>query len=562
MLKKVIFALLIPFLGFCIYLAIPNYLLPDNAVISWVKNAGPPSYSTPPSSEPAVLGEVEDPCPEDILNWRQRQKLEGVWIRESKVCKPDNPHEVAAFVRGTNKVSHGTLMQSGLAPDAVVKGKDLDGDGDPDEIHIRLEVMELNGRSPDDNEPITTFDIAPGLQPGFWVFAPKTFGMSTENLETMKAKSVLRVPSPVIRVEQGDTVKITLENTHYLPHTIHLHGVDHPFVDENGEGNDGVPQTSELPIMPGESRTYEMTPRAAGSMMYHCHVQPHTHVTMGLLGMFVVEENRPNNWVQSMNVGAGQVRYPSVGIQEEYDREYDLHYQSVDKELHSIVQNSNDPRVIAKEMNRSYDLTDADSDYFLLNGKTFPYTIQESLVITKPDEKVKLRVTNAGEDDISLHTHGHKMRITHYDGNEHARAAQITRDVYHVGSAQRVDLEMTTVDDGFNSYGEGVWVMHDHNERGITNDGMHPGGGITAIAYESYLNDNGLPKLQGVNPAKFFTKEFHQKETPVWMDFDVRGFYTDIAPSNKEWWRFLLIGLLVGSLLSLLSLIVFTKKSK
>ncbi|MBV1870286.1 MAG: multicopper oxidase domain-containing protein, partial [Gammaproteobacteria bacterium] len=237
MLKKVIFALLIPFLGFFIYLAIPNYLLPDNAVISWVKNAGPPSYSTPPSSEPAVLGEVEDPCPEDILNWRQRQKLEGVWIRESKVCKPDNPYEVAAFVRGTNKVSHGTLMQSGLAPDAVVKGKDLDGDGDPDEIHIRLEVMELNGRSPDDNEPITTFDIAPGLQPGFWVFAPKTFGMSTENLETMKAKPVLRVPSPVIRVEQGDTVKITLENTHYLPHTIHLHGVDHPFVDENGEGN-------------------------------------------------------------------------------------------------------------------------------------------------------------------------------------------------------------------------------------------------------------------------------------------------------------------------------------
>ncbi len=560
--KKLVYLFLMLALLFFAYLITPNRYIPDNLTISWIKSFGPPSYSPPPVSEAAVLGEVEDPCPEDVLGWRRKQQIEGVWVRASKVCKPDNPYEVASFVKGTNRVSHGTLMQSGLAPDAVEKGRDLDGDGDPDEIHIRLEVMELNGRSPDDFDPITTFDIAPGIRPGFWVFAPKTFGMSTENFETMEAKTVLRVPSPVIRVEQGDTVKITLENTHYLPHTIHLHGVDHPFVDANGEGNDGVPQTAEKPIMPGESRTYDMTPRSTGTMMYHCHVQPHTHVTMGLLGMFVIEENRPNNWVQSMNVGAGHVRYPSAAIRESYDREYDLHYQSIDKELHSIVQNSNDPRVIAKEMNRGYDLTDADSDYFLLNGKTFPYTIQESLVITKPDEKVKLRVANAGEDDISLHPHGHKMRITHYDGNEHAREAQITKDVFHMGSAERIDLEMTTVNDGFNSYGEGIWVMHDHNERGITNNGMHPGGGITAITYESYLNENGLPKLQGVDPAKFFTEEFHRRETPVWMDFDVRGFYSDIAPRPGTLWRFLVIGLLIGAAVALFSLILISKKPK
>jgi len=76
-------------------------------------------------------------------------------------------------------------------------------------------------------------------------------------------------------------------------------------------------------------------------------------------------------------------------------------------------------------------------------------------------------VANVGEDDVSLYPLGDKMRITLCDGNEHARGAQITKDVFHMGSADRIDLEMTTVNDGFNSYGEGIWVMHDHNGRAL-----------------------------------------------------------------------------------------------
>ena len=38
---------------------------------------------------------------------------------------------------------------------------------------------------------------------------------------------------------------------------------------------------------------------------------------MGLQGLFVIEENRPNNWVQTLNVGAGKVRAPSVAVLEE-----------------------------------------------------------------------------------------------------------------------------------------------------------------------------------------------------------------------------------------------------
>ncbi len=295
-------------------------------------------------------------------------------MRRSPACIADNPHAVAAFVRGTNNVSQQTLLKSGLTPDAVEKGRDLDGDGDPDEIHIRLEVVELNGGSPELDAAIAQYSIAPGIQPGLWVFAPKMFGMATESFESLTAQAMLRLPSPVIRVEQGDRVSITLENSHYMPHTVHFHGVDHAFVDTDGEGNDGVPLTSESPVMPGSARTYELQPRSAGTAFYHCHVQPHVHIMMGLQGLFIVEENRADNWLQTLNVGAGQVRVPSKAVTEEYDREYDLHYLELDSDLNNRIQRFNDPRLITESMHRDYNVTEASSDLFTLNGRSFPYT--------------------------------------------------------------------------------------------------------------------------------------------------------------------------------------------
>ena len=324
----------------------------------------------PPSAK-VELGTVEEVCSNFTdPQWRKEQVVDGVTIQESRLCNPDNPADIAAFVKGTNGISMDTLMNTQLAADAITLSDDMDGDGDPDKVVIKLEVVELNGRSPDVKTPITTFDIAPGIQPTFWVYAPKTRDMSTLSLYEPEANALLRAPSPVIRVEQGDIVHIVLENTHYLPHSIHLHGIDHPFMDHSDNGTDGVGQTSNMDTMPGESKTYVIKPRQPGTMYYHCHVQPHTHIPMGLQGIFVVEENRPNNWPQTLNVGAGQVRHPSVAVLEKYSREYDLHYQSADKELHELVARSaNDPRLIAKHMNMEYDITDATDDYYMLNGR-------------------------------------------------------------------------------------------------------------------------------------------------------------------------------------------------
>ncbi len=500
-----------------------------------------PKGQTPKLSQPL---KIDKPCIDLHPEWRTAQRIDNVDIAESKLCEPDDPNHIAAFVLGMNNISMRTLMNTQLAEDALTKSDDLDGDGDPDIIHIKLEVIELNGSSPDSENPFPIYEIAPSIQPGMWAFSPKLRGMSVKNFRSQKANSILRAPSPVIRIEQGDKVYITLENTHYFPHTLHFHGVDHAFKTSSGADNDGVPVTGDKPVMPGKTRTYELQPRHAGTMLYHCHVQTDKHLMMGLNGMFVVEENRPNNWLQTFNVGAGHVRHSSVAIKEKYDREYDLHYQSIDKNLAQTIQHSNDIREISKQMHRVYNMSESKENYFMLNGHSFPYTLRDALIIAKPDENIKLRIANTQHSNIAVHIHGHKATITDYDGVTQNPVAQITRDVYNLGAAQRIDLNLQTTNDGLHSYGEGVWLFHDHVETAVANDGISPGGNIALMVYESLLADNGLPILRDDALSDVLTNSYHAKERPLWGKKEA-GQY------SPDYLRLILLGLCIGLIIGL-----------
>ena len=164
----------------------------------------------------------------------------------------------------------------------LVLGLDLAGAGGSGEITIRLEVIEV------------TEEVYPGEYVKFWVFAPEGRGMT----------SIARVPSPTIRVEEGDRVRIILLNTHYFPHTIHLHGTIHP------NAMDGVPDITQAAVKPGESFSYEFTAKNPGTFFYHCHVQPDVHVLMGLVGMLIIEPNRPNNIFTHLVPASGRMPDP------------------------------------------------------------------------------------------------------------------------------------------------------------------------------------------------------------------------------------------------------------
>jgi manganese oxidase len=502
---------------------------------------------------------IESPCTDEHPDWRLAQVIDGVEIAAAPSCEPDNPYDVAASVKGTNNVSMATLMQSNLAQDALIMDNDLDHDGDPDVVHIKLEVVEFNGASPDGDYLINTYNIAPGIQPGLWAFAPKSSGMALKNFNSREARPFLRAPSPTIRVEQGDKVFITLENTHYLPHTIHLHGVDHPWQTTKGEDNDG---TEEHAVFPGNSHTYEIQPRHTGTMFYHCHVQTAQHMMMGLSGMFVIEENQPDNWVQTFNVGAGQVRHPSVAVKKSYRQEYDLFFQSIDKKLANTIQAATDPRLISKGMSRDYNMTESFENYFLLNGHSFPYTLRDSMIVTEGNEAIKLRIANAQRSQVALHIHGHKATITAMDGVEQAFGQQVTRDVFDIAMAQRLDLHLQTTNDGLHSYGPGLWMFHDHIPTGTTTDGMEPGGNMAILAYKPLIDAQGMPKHHEQMLGELFDKDYYAKKQPLWQQGGFAAVFGDAGLSSPDVKKLVIFGLLIGLVVGLLIVLMVDKRER
>ena len=142
---------------------------------------------------------------------------------------------------------------------------------------------------------------------------------------------------------------------------------------------DGVPDITQAPVRPGETFTYEFVARQPGTFWYHCHVQTDVHVLMGLAGMFIVEPNRPRNNFRHLIVGAGRIPDLAKAEREEgYRREYSLVYMDIDDRLNHIPATNTIPREIERRMHRDYDTTQRRPNIFLLNGRSFPFTLRDT----------------------------------------------------------------------------------------------------------------------------------------------------------------------------------------
>jgi nitrite reductase (NO-forming) len=86
------------------------------------------------------------------------------------------------------------------------------------------------------------------------------------------------VPGPVIRVNQGDHVRIVVTNESPMPHSIDFHAARIPMNDAFG------------PILPGQSKTFEFTADDPGAFMVHCGTAPVlTHIMNGMYFAMIVD---------------------------------------------------------------------------------------------------------------------------------------------------------------------------------------------------------------------------------------------------------------------------------
>ena len=94
-----------------------------------------------------------------------------------------------------------------------------------------------------------------------------------------------RVPGPVLRVREGDTVTLRVKNSLNEMTSIHWHGMIVPAE------MDGVPGISFPGIAPGETFTYRFTVRQSGTYWYHAHTLAEQ---TGLYGAMIVEPRGPD----------------------------------------------------------------------------------------------------------------------------------------------------------------------------------------------------------------------------------------------------------------------------
>jgi len=234
------------------------------------------------------------------------------------------------------------------------------------------------------------------------------------------------VPGPLLRVTEGDKVRVVLQNELPEATSIHWHGI---LVPNSMDGVSGVTQAA---VEPGATFTYEFVAKPAGSFMYHSHTDSDKQVGLGLYAPFIIDPAEPEASTPDLDV----------------------------------VMMLSEARIVNGQTYESMPMAGAEPNYFLINGKAFPAT---ETIQVKQGDRVRVRFMGIGQFVHPMHLHGLPFKIVATDGYPVPEAAQLTKDTVLVSPGERYDIEFVAEETG-------KWVVHCHILHHTTNDGVEPGG--------------------------------------------------------------------------------------
>jgi len=216
------------------------------------------------------------------------------------------------------------------------------------------------------------------------------------------------IPAPLMAIDEDDEFFLTLSNVGMImrpdlfeQHTVHFHGYPNASA-----FYDGVPDAS-VAINIGGSFTYYYLAPDAGTYFWHCHITPPEHLQMGMVGQLYVRprQNRvqvggnlynalnlqqsdprtacnsavdilcsnplpPSNSV--LRAATGNYAYNDGDGSTYYDVEYPIQIHGFDPNFHFVGMTFN-PEGFA----------DMKDKYFLLNGRSYPDTVQSGPMETQ-----------------------------------------------------------------------------------------------------------------------------------------------------------------------------------
>ena len=183
-------------------------------------------------------------------------------------------------------------------------------------------------------------------------------------------------PGPVIRVREGDLVRIRLVNEASMPHSIDFHAARIPM------------NKAFRTIVPGDSLSFEFTARDPGAYLVHCGTPPVLlHLMQGMYLPIIVDPQR--GW-------PGKVDKEFVIVQSEF---------YVEGGEGALPGQPNWKQALQRE-----------ASYVVFNGRAFQY--QEHPLTVNVGDRVRLFVVNAGPSFTSdFHIVGAVFNRVYPDGD-------------------------------------------------------------------------------------------------------------------------------------------------
>jgi len=271
------------------------------------------------------------------------------------------------------------------------------------------------------------------------------------------------IPGPVLRVRDGQNLRVNFVNRTHEASTIHWHG----FVLPNAM--DGVPDVTQPAVGDDQTFTYAFTPGPTGTRWYHSHTP--LQALKGLFGMIVVEDPRDEHADVDLSIVFHDVPRMST---------IDEAMKGVSRA--PMVDPPGSPELLAMAPD---DKMGDEVGYIAhcINGASYPKT---KPIAVQVGQKVRLRILNANLTQTRyVRLAGHALRLTHADGNLLPQPLEV--DILRIGVAERYDawFEVTK---------PGAWLL-----QGISADPMvfeqavviHTPGleGATPLAARNSLSD-------------------------------------------------------------------------
>jgi FtsP/CotA-like multicopper oxidase with cupredoxin domain len=283
-------------------------------------------------------------------------------------------------------------------------------------------------------------------------------------------------PGPLLRLNEGQRVKVEIHNETDTPEQLHWHGqLVSPDVD--GAGEEGTPF-----IPPHGSRTISFVPRPSGLRFYHTHVRAGANLAAGqysgLVGpVYIGPKRHAGNYDREVFLTLKEFQ-PTLS--RGGDMAMDFLSPAATVPTLKEAGESKMKASLAKGVPHGYEVG---YDSFTINGRMLGHG---EPVRVKPRERVLFHVLNGSATEIrSLALPGHSFNVIAMDGNMLPKPVRVPG--LWLGTAERISatVEMNH---------PGVWIMGD-----LSDDDRHHGMGIVV----EYAGHQGKPQWLPPSPFKW-----------------------------------------------------------